>query len=581
MSAETDVDSLAGLAGLIDSTVVDGIPTLLAPREGPVTAGLVFRVGRADETLATSGITHLVEHLALLHLGLSDLQHNGQTADTYTLLHATGTPAEMVTFLNGVCAALQDLPVDHLETVKAILRTEAAGRDGAAVYAAMGLWRYGAQGPGLTASGEAGLSGVTGEDVIDWARERFNRDNAALYLTTDTLPSGLVLRLPPGRRFPVELPAECLPATPAWFRGAHGGVMIDGIVPRGAAGTLFARTAERALYRALRLERGLSYRVTCDYEPMTADLARISAHADALRDKEDAVTRTVVGTLDALRDGGFEEADLAAARKLVQEQQDSPDRGAALLPAAALNLLMGHPTAPPDELRAEQDAVTASDLAESARAFWETALAQVPGEGLDWAGFSPAPTSSTLEVTGHSYPRSGDPDLALVVGDEGVTQQLHGGVATVRFEDCVLLSAVPDGGRMLVGRDGFRVVIEPTLYRGLTREIVVATIDARVPPEAFQMRPERSAADIPRPTGSRKEFRIAPQWRGFGDWARPLGTFLITLAAVTTLMALTQLGAPPSQRLGGSGTAVVVAVAVVAWASGVYFRFGAARRAAL
>nr|WP_117212210.1 insulinase family protein [Allorhizocola rhizosphaerae] len=28
-------------------------------------AGLVFRVGQADETLATHGISHLVEHLAL------------------------------------------------------------------------------------------------------------------------------------------------------------------------------------------------------------------------------------------------------------------------------------------------------------------------------------------------------------------------------------------------------------------------------------------------------------------------------------------------------------------------------------
>ena len=48
---------------MIRETEVDGVPTLLAPRNGPLAAGLTFRVGQADETLATAGITHLLEHL--------------------------------------------------------------------------------------------------------------------------------------------------------------------------------------------------------------------------------------------------------------------------------------------------------------------------------------------------------------------------------------------------------------------------------------------------------------------------------------------------------------------------------------
>ncbi|MBT2467655.1 hypothetical protein J7E97_07175 [Streptomyces sp. ISL-66] len=112
---------------MITETTVDGVRTLLAhqPGPGPVTAGLLFRVGRADETLATSGITHLVEHLALhRHVPPGDPHHDGATAPAHTGFQVTGTPAEVVAYLNGVCASLRDLPVERLETEKEILRTE-------------------------------------------------------------------------------------------------------------------------------------------------------------------------------------------------------------------------------------------------------------------------------------------------------------------------------------------------------------------------------------------------------------------------------------------------------------------------
>ncbi len=58
-------DGAGGREVAVQKTEVDGVPTVWAPSEGELTAGLVFRVGRADETWARSGITHLVEHLAL------------------------------------------------------------------------------------------------------------------------------------------------------------------------------------------------------------------------------------------------------------------------------------------------------------------------------------------------------------------------------------------------------------------------------------------------------------------------------------------------------------------------------------
>jgi len=41
-------------------TSVDGVPCFWADLPGPCHAGLLFRVGRADETLPTAGLTQLV-----------------------------------------------------------------------------------------------------------------------------------------------------------------------------------------------------------------------------------------------------------------------------------------------------------------------------------------------------------------------------------------------------------------------------------------------------------------------------------------------------------------------------------------
>lgn len=497
MSTETDLQSLAGLAGLIDGAEVDGVTTLLARREGPLTGGIVFRVGRADETLAMAGITHLVEHLALHRQTMADLHHNGETANTYTSFYATGTPEEVVAFLNGVCASLREVPLERLETEKGILRMEAARREGGRAFDAMALWRYGAQGPGLAAYDEEGLSRLSADDVTSWGRSHFTRDNAVLFFTSDTVPEGLDITLPAGRRMPVVLPPEALVRKPAWFRGAGGGILIDALLPRSTPALLFARVATRMLIRSLREEGGLSYTAACEYEPVSANAARIVAYADALPGKEDGVVQAVIETLAALREGLVDDDDLVAARKLLRQETAIADVGASMLPTAALNLLIGHPAQHPDELQAEQDAVTVDDLAAVARLFWDDALAQVPDEGLDWAGFVPAPEVSESEVTGSDYHHVNEPGVALVIAAEGVSLRTPYGPVTVRYDDCVLMSAYPDGGRRLVGRDGFRVVVEPTLYRQLTPDIVAATIDARVPAGVTQWLPARSADTIP------------------------------------------------------------------------------------
>ncbi|MEU3555975.1 M16 family metallopeptidase [Streptomyces fragilis] len=503
MTAETRTDTTApptglpaALEGLAGCTTTQGIPTLFAPRAGnEITAGLFFRVGTADETLATSGITHLVEHLALHRSGVSDTHHNGATAGTYTLFHVTGTEAEVVAHLNSVCASLRDLPLERLETEKEILRTEAAGR-GRGVNHQLPLWRYGAEGYGLAAYSELGVWRLTPDEVRWWAQTRFTRDNAVLWITSDHVPEGLELTLPAGRRIPAPAAGSALPTTPAYIGGEDGQVVLDAVVRRSTAASLFTDVLGRALFQELRQEGGYSYVADADYSPRDADRATVTAFADALPQKQDAVTGAFVDVLARLRAGRIEPAELESAKSKALKSLEGPDVAAAALPSWALNLLMGHEIMSPDQHRERIAAVTVEDVRDVAREAWSTALVQVPGRDLAWAGCAAAPQYSPAAVEGTRHASLEDGRVTLVIGAEGVSLLLPGGPVTVRYDRCAAMTARPDGARVLTGLDGFRVEVEPTLFKGVTPERL-AVIDAAVPQGSVVPLPPRD--EVPRP----------------------------------------------------------------------------------
>lgn len=528
----SDAAALAPLHGLIGHTTTQGIPTLYAPRQGEMTAGLFFRVGRADETLATSGITHLVEHLALHRLGLSDLHYNGATANAYTLFHVTGSAHEVVSYLNSVCAALRDLPLDRLETEKEILRTEAAGR-GTGTNHQMPLWRYGAQGYGLTSYGEMGTWRLTADEVRQWARTRFTRDNAVLWISSDRVPDGLDLTLPAGTRIPAPAASNTLPVNPAYIHGDDGAVVLDAVVPRTTAGALFADVLGRALFRDLRQEGGYSYTADCDYTPRDAYSATLTAYADALPKKQDAVVGGFVDTLARMRAGRIEQSELDSARARIAKQYEAPELGAAMLPSYALSLLLGHCVLSPAQHLAELHAVTVGDLREVARTMWSSALLQVPTRGADWAGFTLAPQYSQSPVNGTRHRSLENEGVTLTIGPEGVSLTTPKGPVTVRYEACALMTARPDGARTLTGFDGFVISIEPTLYQSVTPERIAA-VDAAVHPAVVVRMPERDPQHIPRPRQqtARSTGTGAGASSKKAHWAWTAGLWLVGALAV-------------------------------------------------
>lgn len=510
---------------MITETSVDGVRTVLAHRPGPVTAGLFFRVGRADETLATGGITHLVEHLALHRHGLGDLHYNGATAAAHTHFHVTGTPADVVEYLNGVCAALRDLPMERLETEKEILRTEAAGRGrGAGHHSA--LWRYGARSYGLTSYAEAGLTSLTQEAVRGWAEEWFTRENAVLWITSDTVPEGLDLTLPAGASRPAPAATSALPQTPAYFPGEDGAVVLTAVVRRSTAASLFADVLGKELFRALRQTGGYSYTAAADYSVRDGEFATLTAFADALPEKQDAAVGGFVDVLAALRAGRIAQADLDSVRATALSRFGIPDVAAALLPDHARNILLGHTTLTEQEARAEIEAVTVEDLRQVAEAVWADTLMQVPGRGVEWAGLTLAPQDSTELADGRRFPMRGDGLTALMVAEDGISLVTADSRLTIRYEDCVLMQVHADGGRCLVGADGFTFTVEPALFE--ITEADLAPLDAGVPAGAVVRMPARAPEQIPRPAG--KRVTLSPLAPHIGIW--------VMLSLLTTLIAL-------------------------------------------
>ncbi|WP_369248604.1 M16 family metallopeptidase [Streptomyces sp. R41] len=543
---------VAQLSGLVGHTTTQGIPTLYAPRQGEITAGLFFRVGRADETLASAGITHLVEHLALHRLGLSDLHYNGTTANAYTLFHVTGSEDEVVSYLNSVCAALRDLPLDRLETEKEILRTEASSRSVGPNHQ-MPLWRYGAQGYGLSSYSELGTWRLTPDEVRHWAQTRFTRDNAVLWITSESVPDGLDLTLPAGTRLPAPAASNALPVTPAYIHGDDGHVVFNAVLRRSTAGAVFADVLGRALFQDLRQKGGYSYTADCDYTPRDADFATLTAYADALPQKQDAVVGGFVDVLARLRAGRIEQAELDSARAKALKMYETPELAAASLPSYALSLLLGHRILTPDAHRAELSALTVADLREVAREMWSTGLLQVPGRGADWAGFFLAPQYSTHALEGTRHRSLEDERVTLTIGTEGVSLSTPGGPVTVRYDACAALTARPDGARTLTGYDGFSVTIEPTLYRSVTPERIAA-VDAAVPPAAVVRMPQRDPSRIPRPEAPTP----APASQGKAHWGWTLALWLVgSVAAVwgllSVLVTLDEAGAahPDSEAIIG------------------------------
>ncbi|WP_147315694.1 peptidase M16 family protein [Asanoa ferruginea] len=492
---------------------VDGVPTLVAPTVGPARAGLVFRVGQADETLARRGLTHLVEHLVLHPLGGSTYHHNGSTGQTTTTFYVQGGGDDLVDFFARVCRSLAEPDVGRLAMERDVLRTEATGR-GSGPARDLPLWRYGARGYGLLSYPEWGLSALTADEVLEWIATHFTRENAVLWIAGDGVPDGLRLDLPHGRRQPLPAVTSALPTTPAFFNGGGPATAVHAVVPEAPAGIVYAHLLQRRLHRALRLDTGLSYTTAVEYVERGDGQATVTAYADALVDKQDAVLGGFVDVLAGLRATPVAGTELATAATTAALEAGGTDAAAQGLPGQAFRLLTGRPLVDVDAQVAALRAVTAADVHATAKQAHASALLMTPPGGAEWAGYTPAPTTSRTRAGGRGHVPTAGGGPVIHLGADGVSAvDPDGNVATVRYDEIAVVLGHPDGSRLLIGNDGIVVAVDVDRYPDLN----AAQLDRRVPPGLLVALPGPPPPASATPNlGARWARRLTPGWLRLG-----------------------------------------------------------------
>ena len=470
------------------------MPTYWADVQVPFVAVLSFRVGRADETLVTGGLTHLVEHIAIPIDELHGLDVNGSVGPTTTVFWASGEPESALEFIESVAASLSSLPLERFETERSILQTEAAGGGTGTVGHAFML-RYGARGYGLVGHDQYGLNHLTADHVAAWAAERFTRENAVLWLT-DKPPRDLRLPLPSGgRRIPAPDPAPISEVEfPAVYDRADA-IALTCVAPRSTALVAAAAIAHRRLRRRLRYEEGRSYSVDALYDPLTASLAHLMFTADLLSTHAEPVRDGLIETLTELARVGPTKDELD--REVVQAGRDLADRhNTGSLHFMATNELLEAPLLDPSDLVREWEALAPSDVAAALTNALESALLIVPFDtGGEVPGFAHYPVSSTKTVSGKRYFTGRlrrKKDSQLVAGHEGVRFVFGEESSTVLFDECEALVRRGDGTRALWSTDGFFVYIDPAVWRH--GHELAELVDERVPEDRWvPMDPEHDA----------------------------------------------------------------------------------------
>ena len=470
----------------INRTEVDGIATYWLPVPGPLVANLAFRVGSVDETLPMAGVTHLVEHLALADLGQPAYDTNGFVEDTRTIFTASGTPDEVVGFLNHVVASLKELPLDRLAIERDILSSESAQREWSPM-TALRVGRFGPRGFGLPASDPLGLDWLSADDVRAWTNRHFVRDGAVLWLSGPP-PAGLSLELPSGTApdMPTPVPVDDQPF-PMQLKGPPDGLALGVIGPRMSGLGVGWRIAERALRARLRFQEGIIYDLVADYNPLTADLAEAVIGAQCRSDRVEYLRDAVLKELSRLAGEGPPVEEIRIEIDSYVRQFSDPYAGLGALDSVSADHLRGRFDSTPKEQYERLNSMRPNEVAAGVRSAMSSAVLVAPEELPITNGFHAEVMSSPRPlVTGSEFrPRGGllrRPKGKLVVGPDGATIVLPEGTrSTVRYQAAAAVHHVNETTRVLIGFDNFRVWIDADVWQDGRKAI--SLVDAAAPRE--------------------------------------------------------------------------------------------------
>jgi predicted Zn-dependent peptidase len=481
---------------------IDGVPVFTAPGPARATAALVFGVGIRDESYATLGVTHLIEHLAMGVLPKTHLERNATVDVESTVFYASGRPEAVADFVTRVCAALSDLPTDRMDLEMGVLEAEnCAGSHPTAA----ALWgaRFRLNGPGLAVAGGGVPVGLTEEQVRAHARKWFVRSNVTLAWHGD-LPPDLRLDLPDGPRPERPAPEPRPQDRPVWMQGDTSGVglLLTSSPTPNQPLNLAVDVLESRLTDIARHQRGLSYSVLREVIDVGPDRREVAVVVDAREGQEAAVAGILWEQYRELCATGPSDDELAHAVAGFAEFLDSGDDAvAAELGQAALSCVFGSPIRTAAEAMAGQRAVTPEVAAEALRATTSTAILIVPNgvepdlgadiERRHLCNHVPElPTGTTFRPPLLARVRYKDARLRLVVTDDGLAHGDSDGDGHV-IPWSEVEAAVPasqGAGVFVVGRNLCGIDVHEDLYG----RRAVEAVRSRLPEHVGVPRPRRS-----------------------------------------------------------------------------------------
>ena len=482
-------------------TEIDGVPVFHADSDRPLTAGIVFGVGQAHETLTTRGITHLVEHLALGPLTSEHRRCNGWVGLTLTGFEVEGDPGEVRDFFYGATRALAALPFERLDAERRVLRTEDQ-RHGASLGALAHGLRFGPKTYGLVNSAELGLYEATPETTDAWRARHFTRGNAAVWLSGPP-PEGLDLSaLPEGERMPPPAPEPYPYRYPAWYPGGDAYVAVSLLAPRTTPLWVAGAILRERLYERLRTAEGRSYEVSVGYDPLTATDAEILLVTDTLPEEAESVRDAVLVEMTKLARSGATPEELEDVRERRRRATGDPRFEVSQAEQYAVQTVLGGDPVAVDDLDRELEAVDGAAVGTALRDAIDSALWLVPGAiGVHDRRIHALPGASDSRVDGRAYPRApGVPDEiaddVLYLGAQGVSEeQPNGAVITVTFDACQAVQVFDDGARVLWGDDSIRLFVHPAIWTD--GDHAVATIDELADPALVVRMGEESGYEPP------------------------------------------------------------------------------------
>lgn len=362
---------------------------------------LVFGVGVRDETFATREVTHLVEHLVMGTLPKSNLQRNGMTTVDSTHFHATGRPAAVAAFIEGVCTGLRELSLARADAEIGVLQAEDCSGVGGFVES-MFAQRYGLSGLGVAYPGGPGPQYLSDDTITAHARRWFVAENAVLVCHGE-LPEGLRLDLPRGPRPVHDAVAAREQHGAAWGKSwaAGVGLMVTSTGPWDPALRVALDVVRERVQDVARTERGLSYSSGIVTQDVDRGRREIVLAVDAREGQEGAVATILWEQWRALCQAGPSPDELAHVVEGTQQELEDADEDDLLLGDlidAAVSELLGLVHTSNTDIQVAYAGVTVDMVRDAARAVWASALLQVP----EWSEFAGLPGLDRWRACGWS-----------------------------------------------------------------------------------------------------------------------------------------------------------------------------------